>query len=604
MHVREASTGAFVLGKRPINSRRITGIAAALLLVCAAAQAQEPAARIEGLDGHPAREAVIDAIGEETAPATSRWRARERARTAADRAVRYLRSQGYYAAAADPRLDDDGRPLVRIRPGERFAFSAVSVALEASGPAPERSHAEPLFALEGRPVIAAEVLSALAETEARLRNHGYPQAELADRTITVDHLDQSAEAEIVFDAGPFIRLGAPQNAGGAADLRPRFVARLAPYEVGDPASVRVLEEYAERLQGLESVSLVDVRVSPDAEGEQRPVDVRLEPAPRHRIALGASYSTTEGPGATGEWARRNVFRGDETFTVAGQLASIESRLSAGIEIPHFRRYAQSLAFEADAARIRSDAFDQESAGVAASLNRRLSRTLTLSAGAEARFSRETDAAGVRSLVTGVLPVGLIYDDRNDVLDPSEGVYLSARAEPGVVFGDESARFVRTEGAARAYHRIAERVVLAGRVRAGALFGVSAVEAPADLRFFAGGGGSVRGFEFQALSPTAVEVRALSPDEDGETLFGGRSVFETSLEARWRRTDRLGFVAFVDAGAAGPDVAPDFGALRAAAGFGVRYYPGFGPLRLDLATPLDRRDGESPVQVYISIGQAF
>jgi translocation and assembly module TamA len=110
---------------------------------------------------------------------------------------------------------------------------------------------------------------------------------------------------------------------------------------------------------------------------------------------------------------------------------------------------------------------------------------------------------------------------------------------------------------------------------------------------------VRGYGYQELTPLQIAPRsgALEP-------FGGRSLIEGSAELRWRRSERLGFAAFIDAGAAGPDIAPAFDALRYGAGLGVRYYPGFGPIRFDVATPIDPRAQDEAVQVYISIGQAF
>jgi len=78
----------------------------------------------------------------------------------------------------------------------------------------------------------------------------------------------------------------------------------------------------------------------------------------------------------------------------------------------------------------------------------------------------------------------------------------------------------------------------------------------------------------------------------------------SAELRWRRSERRGYVLFVDSGAAANNVDDVFGELRTAVGAGFRYYPGFGPIRVDIATPLDRRDGEDPVQFYVSIGQSF
>jgi translocation and assembly module TamA len=64
------------------------------------------------------------------------------------------------------------------------------------------------------------------------------------------------------------------------------------------------------------------------------------------------------------------------------------------------------------------------------------------------------------------------------------------------------------------------------------------------------------------------------------------------------------VLFVDSGAAADSADEVFNDMRTAIGFGFRYYPGFGPIRIDIATPADRRDGEDPVQFYVSIGQSF
>ena len=144
-----------------------------------------------------------------------------------------------------------------------------------------------------------------------------------------------------------------------------------------------------------------------------------------------------------------------------------------------------------------------------------------------------------------------------------------------------------------YRKIADGPFVAAlRGELGAFLGSDSV--PLDRLFFAGGGGSVRGFEYQSLSPR---------DSTG-ALIGGRSLFDMSAELRWRRSDRLGYVLFVDSGAAAGSVEDVFGDLRTAVGVGVRYYPGFGPIRVDIATPLDRRDGEDPVQFYVSIGQSF
>ena len=77
-----------------------------------------------------------------------------------------------------------------------------------------------------------------------------------------------------------------------------------------------------------------------------------------------------------------------------------------------------------------------------------------------------------------------------------------------------------------------------------------------------------------------------------------------LGTTFRSSDTLGYVAFVDAGAASESGEPSFDNTKAGAGLGVRYYAGFGPLRADIAVPLDKGPGDADFQIYISIGQAF
>ena len=136
--------------------------------------------------------------------------------------------------------------------------------------------------------------------------------------------------------------------------------------------------------------------------------------------------------------------------------------------------------------------------------------------------------------------------------------------------------------------------LAARVKVGSIVGGSLPGVPADRRFYAGGGGSVRGYSYQGVGPRLSD----------NTPVGGLSVTEASIEARQPVTSRLGLVVFADAGSLGATSTPGYDNIAVGVGAGVRYDLGFGPLRLDIATPLNPQRGDSPVQVYISIGQAF
>ncbi len=141
----------------------------------------------------------------------------------------------------------------------------------------------------------------------------------------------------------------------------------------------------------------------------------------------------------------------------------------------------------------------------------------------------------------------------------------------------------------------QRAVLAGRVALASLEGAPLFELPADQRIYAGGGGSIRPYGYQLAGP-------LDP---GEHPVGGKSSLVLNLEARIRVTENIGIVPFVDAGSYYESPVPQLGrTLLYGVGLGLRYYTAFGPLRLDIATPLHKRSANSPIQIYISLGQAF
>ena len=174
--------------------------------------------------------------------------------------------------------------------------------------------------------------------------------------------------------------------------------------------------------------------------------------------------------------------------------------------------------------------------------------------------------------------------------------LPCRAEPTISAGDDSAVYLRLITQATYYLPLGRNAdtVLAARTRIGSVLGGSLSTIPSSRRLYAGGGGSVRGYAYQGVGPRL-------PDN---TPQGGLGLFEASFEVRQHITGRWGAVAFVDVGAVSETSAPDFSNVNTGVGVGVRYDLGFGPIRADIAFPLDKREGDSSYELYLSIGQSF
>jgi translocation and assembly module TamA len=265
--------------------------------------------------------------------------------------------------------------------------------------------------------------------------------------------------------------------------------------------------------------------------------------------------------------------------------------------PGFLRPDQSLLAGLRLAEDHPDAYTSRNVTGELGIERSLSKNLTAGLGLAIRFSEidqfgDTERFGLLSL-----PGHLDWDTSNDLLNPIRGGRLHMELAPYWDFTGEGLGFVKAYASYSRYIPVTADgdIVLAGRIGSGSIWGESGNEIPADLRFYAGGGGSIRGYAYQSVGPL----------KQGEPE-GGRSLFEISGELRFKITDTLGFVAFLDGGSTFSEATPDLGEdIKWGAVLGLRYYTKLGPLRLDIAAPLDRREGiDDAFQVYFSIGQAF
>ena len=584
-------------------SRRVWALAASAIALCAAgAAAAAPRASVEGVQDEALRERLERAIGESDDAPGSRFEARRRANAAAEAAIALLRSEGYYGYTVEPDVTEgeDARPLVRIDPGPRFTFQSAEI--EYAGEAPAGAAADAARAAMALPIgeagRAPEVLQAEGRIVAALQERGYADARVEPRQVVVDHADRSVRPTFRISAGGLVRLdGLAFEQTGRTNRR--WLQSLAPWREGDVYNPEDVAELERRLLDTGVYDSVTVALAPEArEDGLRPVLVSLADRPRRTLEALATVSTSEGVSVEGRWLRYNRFGRADTLSVLARAGTLDSRLEAELSLPHWRRSQRTLRLGGAAFNSTTDAFDERGVNLRADLTQRFGRTTYFTYGASADATQTVEFGQERNFVA-LTGLGAFHLDRSDdPLDPKSGYRLEARAEPTTMTGDTSLLFLRTTAQGTAYLPLDDggRTVAAGRLRLGVILGGQIPDVPASRRFYAGGGGSVRGYEYQAIGPRA---------PDGTTPFGGLSLFETSLELRradiWRR---IGGVVFVDAGSVGSGELPETEELKAAVGVGVRYDLGFAPIRADLAVPLNRRDGEAAFQIYISIGQAF
>lgn len=585
----------------------------------------DPRAQVRGELDSELRAQIVRAIGDVDDPPANRFEARRRARAAVEATEALLRSEGYYQPVLEDIVEGDETPMaiVSVVTGPRFTLTEPVINWAAPPPSPEAAtEARGEMDLEvGAPGRATDVIAAEGRVVASLTRQGYADAKADPRRVVVDHADYSVNPTYNITSGPLVLLdGIRLETRGPTN--PRWVAELAPWregEVYDPEDVAELER---RLLETGVYDGVGVALAPveqnNAEGH-RPVIVTLTDRPRRILEAGITLSTARatvtssqatttnvGSAIEGIWTYHNRFGRADTLRFQARVGDIYSRLGADLSLPHWRRPGQTLKLSAAFLHEETEAYRRTGISTSADLNQRLGKTSWYSYGVgldagryeEFRFDPVTQAPLTLErdlyILTGR---GSTYLDRsNDPLNPTTGWRLSASVQPTLVTGNAASQFLRAEGQVTAYLPLRDEAatVLAGRLRLGSIIGAEELDVPSDRLFFSGGGGSVRGYEYQGVGPRLPDGRPR----------GGTSLIEGSIEVRHNVWRSIQAAVFVDAGAIGFQETPNFNNTRYGAGVGVRYMLPFGPVRADIAFPLDRREGDADFQVYISLGQAF
>lgn len=527
---------------------------------------------------------------------------RRRAEGDRDRLVSALRSEGYYAADVRVGIDRTARPInvtLEASTGIRYLLADYEVRYQ-DAPAPEadtRPGLDDLGLYIGMPARAPTIVAAQRALLDILGRRGYPLARVLDRKTLVDHSTTTMMVTLTVDAGPFARFG-PLNIEGLSAVEEDYVRSLLAWTEGETYDTDKVERTR---RALADTGLFDsVQIAPgEAVDPDRGVPISLTVAEaKHRsIGFGASYSTSEGVSGEVFWEHRNLLGRNEQLRLGLTVAEIEQILEARFRKPGFLRPDQVLEVDGIVTNRDTEAFSEQSFIGALAVERPWAENWRLSAGASGEYSILKDEEGRETFRLFGLPLGAAYDTTDSLLDPTRGARLNAVLTPYAGGGDDGLFFTAGTLAGTSYYAVDSeaRFVLAGRAKVGTIVGEETEAVPANKRFYAGGGGSIRGYEFQSVGPL---------DDENDPL-GGRSIVELNAEMRIRVTDTIGIVPFIDGGSAFDSSYPDFDEdILWAAGVGARYFGAIGPLRVDIATPINKRDIDDSFQFYISLGQAF
>nr|WP_255726744.1 autotransporter assembly complex family protein [Microvirga sp. ACRRW] len=506
-----------------------------------------------------------------------------------------------------------------VDPGPQFALQNVTVLDARTGRLFPPAELPPRIVKikPGDPARATDVVAAQARIVDYFRAQSRPFAKVTAQNPVVVHPARIMDISLTVDPGPQAGIGAIA-VRGAENVDPAVVRSFIYTEPGDPYSPAALASMRKSILSIEALSSVRIREGDalDAHGNL-PLFVDITERQPRVIGASVQYSTTDGPAVRAYWAHRNLFGGAERLRLEGSLFyltesgglpdeddekdfnwdDVGGRFRASFLKPALWGTRNDLLVDALAERDRTESYTSRLVNGAAAIRHRFSDKFSMQGGIEYEKGQASDILGQIDYTLVGLPLSVTYDSTDNVLDPTRGVKLLASVTPYPEFLGSTVPMTIAKGTASTYWALDEeaRYVLAGRLGLGSIVGSDLDEIPANRRFYAGGGGSVRGFGYRTLSPKFL-------DEP----IGGRSLLEASVEARIKITDTIGIVPFVDAGTAFESSYPDFDdTIRVSAGLGLRYYTAIGPIRLDIAQPIRREPGDDrSFAVYVGIGQAF
>jgi translocation and assembly module TamA len=527
---------------------------------------------------------------------------RSRAADDRERFNAVARAYGYYDSAIDIAIDSKASPVkitVTVAPGPQYLLGTVTVLgvdekpLPAGGPSITSSS---LDLDPGKPALSAPVAAANAKIERVFRAHGYPFASVKNRKVTIDHGTHVMTVVYYLDPGPIASFGQTSIKGLEA-VHEDYVVRHLGWMQGELYNVDKVEKTRDQLVASNLFSTVAINTEKGPIPNITPMEVDVTERLPRSIAGGASYASTEGVAFNASWEHRNLFGEAEDLKLGIIVGQEDKAITADFRKPDVFGVGWDFLSGLRIGKEDAEAYTSQGYRWFNGFEYKIIQNVVIGAGLSFEHATISDFELRQHYTLIGIPVYLKHDGSDDLLNPTTGDREAITITPYTDPGNTTLSFVTGRLSGSYYQRLgsSDRYVIAVLAALGATAGVSLDQMPKDKRYYAGGGGSVRGYGFQRAGPIGIH------DEP----IGGLSSTEASLEFRYKLTETIGLVPFLDAGNVYDTNFPDLGErLFLGAGIGVRYYTGLGPLRLDLAAPLHRRGGDRPFQIYVSLGQAF
>lgn len=533
-------------------------------------------------------------------PPTTRLGFKRRSEGDVTNILQALHSQAYYGAKVNFFIEEDrSRVVVKIQPGIVYPFASFEIRYQNRAATSEIApiSLKDLKIEIGAPALPETILNAEDLLIDTLHLQGYAFASIKKQDVFADQQKKNVNVLLEVETGPLTYFGSLKLQGLERVKKNFFYNKLrwSEGELYHPEKIKKTQETLE-LSGL----FRSVNITPGEhplDGNLIPIDITVSEGKQRSISFGLNFTTSLGPGVTGEWEDRNAFGEGQKLSVR---ADVWQKLQEGrirYLIPDFGRQEQNLIWLLDYSHERIKPFSDNAFSLSGTIERKLNEHLRFSYGGMYKRlrSQRSDFNGTFDLLK--LPLQLRWSNVDSVLEPTKGGTVQFHVIPSVqIFSPQFAYCINTLTAS-IYQALTKdkRHVFAAKLIVGSIFGASNHEIPPPERFYAGSESTLRGYRYLTVSPLGRHHKPL----------GGRSMFIYTLELRHRIGQNFGIAEFYDLGTVHENFFPNLkGPLRQSVGIGLSYYTSIGPIRLDIAVPLNKRSIDHPVEVYFSIGQPF
>ncbi len=510
-----------------------------------------------------------------------------------------IQADGQEVALLDPfqTVQSISEIVISVDPNRAFTFGQIRVGPLAPGAV------LPEGLVDGAPAFADVIRAATQQAGEDWRAAGHAMVDVSSVDIVAQHRTARLDVNVQLVPGPLVVFGDVILSGETA-VRPERIERIMGIPKGDRYDPAIIAAAAARLRKTGVFKSVSVREAETlSPGNSLNILVSAVDRKPRRIGVGLEASTTDGGTFSAFWLHRNLFGRADRLTIDAEASQLfygglepDYKLSFRVARPAAFGPFSTVYFNGEFRLLAEPAFKSKDAFLTFGASRQKREDLIYGAELGLQYSQVTDRTAVpntdQRFLVASLGLNATLDKRDDPLDAKTGYFLGAQLKPFHEFEyGNSGTQLELDG--RFYVPVGAREDLTFALRgvAKTTVGLPHGETPTNYLFYSGGAGSVRGQGYQSLGGAS-----------GTASLGGQAFAGLSSELRWSVTDSIGLVSFVDVGFVGQNGFKQ-GQSHMGAGLGVRYKTPLGPIRFDIAAPVDGPGGDG-VQLYLGIGQSF